>query len=150
MISALHPIPNDIFRDMILPYTYCPQPAALLADLLSYHQTMSHLKTLYCIRFPTVSTTPSEDSDLAWLSNDICRFLNNDQPTMFGYVEFYRDVFRRLYMNHANDTSASPHLDSFGTVVFSDIKVSIGLLLPAERLRLESYLGERGSNGLTY
>ena len=70
----LRRIPRDVFRDRILPYTYRPQPTALRDDRLSYHGTMAKVKTLYGKRFPTGPATPAEDSDLAWLSNDICRF----------------------------------------------------------------------------
>jgi len=83
-----------------------------------------------------------DDSYHAWLSNDICRFLNDDQPTMYGYVAFYRVIFRRLYMNHTKDLQMIRPPAEFGDDgdMFSDIKVSIGLLNPTERLRLERFL----------
>lgn len=136
----MHQLTSDLFRDRILPFTYCPQPAALCEDLRSYHQTTSHVKALYGTRFPTVSTTPADESDLAWLSNDICRFLNDDRPTMLGYVEFYKKVFRRLYMNRNQRLSAVRIPSLLGEEYFQDIKVSIGLLLPAERQRLIRFL----------
>ena len=142
MASPLHHwLPSAVVRDRVLPFTYCPQPAALCEDLRSYHRTTSHVKTLYGTRFPTVAATAEEESDLAWLSNDICRFLNNDQPTMLGYVAFYRGVFQRLYMNHIKDLSAVRGPPLCGADNFNDIKVSIGLLLPKERQRLETFLG---------
>ena len=133
-------IPSDVFRDGILPYTYRPQPAALRDDLLSYHRTTAKVKTLYGKRFPTGPATAPEDSDLAWLSNDICRFLNDDQPTMLGYVEFYKKVFQRLLVNRSKPLSAVSLPPLLANDDFSDIKVSIGLLLPAERARLEKFV----------
>ena len=134
-------LPNDILRDCVLPYSYRPQPAELLTDLLSYHRTLATVKALYRERFPTEPSTAAEDSDLAWLSNDICRFLNNDQPTMFGYVAFYKEVFQRLYMNRAK-ALADVHVPClYGDEHFHDITVSIGLLRPDERQQLEAFLG---------
>ena len=136
----LRRIPRDVFRDRILPYTYRPQPTALRDDLLSYHGTMAKVKNLYGKRFPTGPATPAEDSDMAWLSNDVCRFLNDDQPTMLGYVEFYRKVFQRRYLNRSKCLSAV-ELPCLLDLSFNDINVSIGLLRPAERQQLEAFLG---------
>ena len=138
MTFPIQKIPIDIFRDMILPYTYTPQPPALLSDLRSYCQTMVRLKALYIRRWPP-NTRGSAAQE--WLSNDITRFLNNDQPTMLGYVGFYKEVFQRLYMNHEISLQNVRLPCLVGDETFSDIKVSVGLLLPDERVRLESFLG---------
>jgi hypothetical protein len=139
MMLLCRRIPVDLFRDHILPYINRPQPIALRDDLLSYHRTMALFKALYSERFPTGPATDVGSSDLAWLSNDICRFLNNDQPTMFGHVEFYKKVFRRLYMNRFQNRVdvRVPSCDEH----FNDIKVSVGLLLPDERQQLLAFLG---------
>jgi hypothetical protein len=138
--SPLRLLPVDLFRDRILPYTYRTQPTALQQDLFSYHRTIAHVKTIYGTRYPTTETTLEDESDMAWLSNDICRFLNNDQPTMLGYVEFYRAVFQRLYMNHKKEFPDVRLPPPIGDVHFNDIKVSIGLMLPLERQQLERFL----------
>ena len=134
-----------ILRDRILPYTYRPQPAALRDDLLSYHRTVATVKAVYRDRFPTEPSTPAWQTPPAWLSNDICRFLNNDQPTMLGYVEFYKRVFQRQYLNRSRSLSAvclSPGSSSpMETLMIRVINVSIGLLLPGERWLLEVFLG---------
>lgn len=134
-------IPKDIFRDNILPFTYCIQPINLRQDILSYHKTIQNVKEIYQQKFPTTIDTPSEDSDLAWLSNDISRFLNNDQPTMYGIVDFYRIVFQRLYSNQKKSLEAIT-VPSCMEDNFNDIKVSISLLNPEERLKLEKFLEE--------
>ena len=139
--SPLRLLPVDLFRDRILPYTYRPQPTALQQDLFSYHRTIAHVKTIYGTLYPTVRTTPEQESDMAWLSNDITRFLNNNQPTMLGYSQFYRVVFQRLYMNHMKNLPNVCLPPPLGAVHFNDIKVSIGLMLPLERQQLERFLG---------
>lgn len=130
-------MPRDLWRDHILPFAFNVQPRELLADLLSYHSTMARVQRVYRILYPTTPETPDEDSDRAWLSNDICRFLNDDQPTMLGYVQFYRDVFTRLFMNHRAGPLRAP---SFLSDNFTEIKVAIALLQPHERARLEAFL----------
>lgn len=131
------PMPRDLWRDHILPFAYNVQPRELLADLLSYHSTMVRVRQVYQTLYPTTPETPNEESDRAWLSNDICRFLNDDQPTMLGYVPFYRDVFARLFMNHRTGSLRAP---SFLSDNFAEIKVAIALLQPHERARLETFL----------
>lgn len=140
MTSIFHIIPNDIFRDKILPYTYLVQPYTLLEDIRSYHTTNLRIRDLYAKRFPADRTSiPNYESDHAWLSNDINRFLNQDIPLMYGFVQFYKDVFRRLYMNRF---SSPPNLpDIFSDEYFTDIKVSLALLVPSERKQLETFLG---------
>ncbi len=139
-MSWLDKLPSGIFRDMIIPYTYTPQPQELLDDIRSYYLTMSRIHTEYKKRFPE----PDERS-LEWLSNDITRFLNNDTPIMFGFSDFHRIVFRRLYINH--DSRIPALCESF-----TDIKVSIGLLRPDERVQLETFLEGHGSGryGILY
>lgn len=140
-VSMLRRIPPDIVRDRILPYLYRPQPNALRDDLRSYHHTMRAVHALYAERFPTGPNTSSDDSDRAWLSNDISRFLNNDRPIMLGYVDFYRRVFQRLFRNQARPPR-NVCLPALFNDDASDIKVSIGLLLPSERDQLQAFLAE--------
>ena len=132
-MSLLDKLPSGIFRDMIAPYTYSPQSPELLDDIRSYYLTMSRIHSEYKKRFPV----PDEIS-LEWLSNDITRFLNNDTPLIFGFSDFHRIVFRRLYINR--DSRIPALCESF-----TDIKVSIGLLRSDERIQLETFLERKGS-----
>lgn len=136
----LHQIPNEIIQDMIIPFTYHIQSEVLLEDIRSYYTTMEEAATIYSARYPYDTTASEDDGDRAWLSNDICRFLNNDQPTMNGYVPFYISVYKRLYMNLSKDSVNVNIPSSICEVGFNDIKVAIGLLLPEERVRLNVFL----------
>jgi hypothetical protein len=136
----LNRIPTEIVRNYIIPYTYSPQPANLCTDIRSYYGTVSSLKLFYSTKFPTLPTTDPDESDMAWLSNDIVRFLNRDRPTMFGIANYYKEVFRRIYLNHNKDLSSVTIPPIIGYDNFVDIKISIGLLLPSERHQLEDFL----------
>ena len=140
-MAELSLIPTEVVQNYIIPYTYCPQPDNLCTDIRSYHKTIFNLKQFYSTIFPTLPTTPPEDSDMAWLSNDITRFLNRDNPTMFGIDKYYKEVFQRIYLNHKKDLPSVIIPSIIGSDNFTDIKVSIGLLLPSERLNLETFLG---------
>ena len=136
---SMNSIPTEIVRNYILPFTYCIQPIQLREDILSYHKTIQNVKDIYHQKFPPEIYTLEEESDLAWLSNDICRFLNNEQPMMYGIVDFYKTVFQRLYRNQKKSLKEVIIPYSMEDN-FNDIKVSIGLLTPEERLKLEKFL----------
>ena len=130
-------IPLDVIRDEILPFTYRPQPPALLDDVRSYYDTITHVHKLYCARW-------SNYDWMDWLSNDVCRFMNNYEPTMMGIVEFYRMVYIRLYMNQSK-MLRDVNVPCSICENCSDIKVSIGLLNPVERIRLVEFIDSVGN-----
>ena len=133
-------IPEDVFRDKILPYTYCPQPIKLLDDIRSYYDTINNARNIYSKAYPTSSVTPEEETDTAWLSNDITRFLNNDQPTMLGYTTFHLQVYQRMYMNNSKDSNTIVSNIRFYELDPRHIKISVGLLSTLERHNLEVFL----------
>ena len=123
-------LPTDIIRDRILPLTYQPQPDALLHDIRSYYDTIHYAYDIY----------KNVDDAVDWLSNDICRFMNDDQPTMYGIVDFYKKVYKRMYMNQ---TSRLPDINIIGLEDNEDcrnINMSIGLLTQVERCLLILFL----------
>jgi hypothetical protein len=139
MEKYLAMMPRDIVRDKIIPMTYCPQPTKLLKDISSYYETMSRVQALYREKWPP-DIFVGEESYLAWLSNDICRFLNEDRPTCEGIIASYKKVFRRLYMNRNKEIRAITIPDMLSED-FHDIKVAVGLMLVPERRKLEIFLG---------
>jgi len=135
-ILNMHTLPPAIIRDFIIPYTYCPMSPELKKDLLSYHKTIANIKRQYALIWPR----SSGECYLSWLSNDISRYLNNDHALMFGYREFYKKVFKRMYMNKDKPLRAVRVPCLFGEENFSDIKTSVGLLTPKERHNLQSFM----------
>lgn len=136
-MSLFYHIPSDIMRDHIMPFTYRPQSINLLEDILSYHKIILNVKAIYKARW---ASSAEEDSDLAWLSNDITRFLNNDQATMMGICDFYKSVFRRLYVQQNKTLTNVTIPPTMGCSNFQDINISIGLLSILERADLERFL----------
>ena len=132
-------LPFDIVRDNIIPFTYSPQPADLLRDINSYNTTMMQIKELYCRKFSEYNID-DDDGPLSWLSNDICRFMNNDIPTMHGIIDSYKKTFQRLYVNNSKNLSEII-VPSMMCNSFSDIKVTVGLLTIEERTKLKVFLG---------
>ena len=135
----LKKIPDDIIREYIIPYIYNPQSPELCADINSFYNTYNNICNNYELVYGL-------EEDKYWLSNDICRFLNNDFPTMYGYKVFYINLYRRFYMNHGKscDTiiKSIQKIDNyrFDDSITNDIKMHICLLIPKERLRLEKFL----------
>ena len=100
------------------------------------------------INFPTESDkNPKIDSDL---KNQILGFnvkdsMDSDKdsescPEEYTIDNYYKEVFRRIYINHNKDLSSVTIPPIIGYANFVDIKISIGLLLPSERLQLENFL----------
>jgi hypothetical protein len=132
----LESIPIDIIREYIIPYTYRPQSKELCEDVRSYTETRKYLLDMYSKEYENIN------EDKEWLSNDISRFMNQDQPTMFGFVDFYIQFFKRLYM--LRNMSREKIISFFNSSEFymfpSDINRNIGLMLPFEREDLKMFL----------
>jgi hypothetical protein len=94
--KLIHKIPSDVIRENILPYTYKPQPKELCEDIQSFFYTRNVLYYIYQCRYGD----NEYESEIAWLENDIIRFMNDDIATMFGYSENHINKFRRLYIFH--------------------------------------------------
>ena len=142
MDTLIQSLPRETQLE-ILSYTYQPQTPALCSDIQSYHRVHDTIQNYYDTKHPTTPETPEEYSSTAWLSNNICRFLNNDLPTLGGFEPFYLDTFRRLFMNRdASDQEMRDYVVKIGMSIFpQDIKISLALLTPHERQQLIAFLG---------
>ena len=128
-------LPDELIRECVLPYSYSPQPPELCADIRSFHNTYTNMCEIYDLAYPV------DDESKEWLSNDIVRYLNGDVGTMYGYEDFYINVYRRIYMNrqkHADNIIKC--IKKMEDAYQIDIKIHIALLTPQERLHLEDFL----------
>jgi len=83
-------LPQDIIREHIIPYTYCPQPRDICDDIVDYKETKDALVCIYKGRHRMYY--------LEWLCNDIERFMNNDTPFFYmGVSNFFVSKFRQYY-----------------------------------------------------
>lgn len=129
-------IPQDIMRECILPYTYNPQPSELCEDIRDYFESSNQMFDLYL----ETHRTPQDARD--WLSNDICRFMNQDQATMWGYTDFFIQFYRRVYlMRDADRAQIAAFIERTLNFPFPiDINRHIAMMTPPERKQLWSYL----------
>jgi hypothetical protein len=94
--KLIQKIPSEVLRENILPYTYLTQSKELCEDIQSFFYTRNVLYYMYECRYGD----NEYESEIAWLENDIIRFMNDDIATMFGYSENHINKFRRLYIFH--------------------------------------------------
>jgi len=118
-------IPFDIIREHIAPYTYLKQPACLLRDIESYVDIRERLLDLYSSMYPNINKYHD------WLSNDICRFFNENIPINHGYTNNNLRKWRRLFVFH--DKSDHVIIDYLSRYSSREFRVYLGILTPFER-----------------
>jgi len=120
-------LPKDL-QLRILPYTYRVQPPSLLRDIESYKETKDKLLVVYHDYWN------SEDRD--WLINDMFAYANHYKATMYGYVDHFYSIFKRIpklqtmdaidrYVNHLEEKD-----------VKTQINIVLGLFTVYERTDL--------------
>jgi len=138
-IQSVQNLPDDIIREYIIPYTYELQTSELCIDIQNFHYTKHTLFELYNSRYPEPDSEQYE-----WLSNDITRFLNEDQGTIHGIVPFYRRVVSRLFsMRFKSNMELEyfiQHMELNDVSLIRDIMMKIGILLPVERIKLLAFI----------
>lgn len=143
--TNMEALPIEIIRECIMPFTYCPQPIRLCDDIKSYKKCKTYLQDVYNIIYED-SENPEEPSD--WMANDICRFLNLDNATMYGFVNFYLEVMRRSFLLH---DKTDEYISAFerkisGTIPSGrEINTKLGLLSCTERTHLLHFVNHINS-----
>jgi hypothetical protein len=129
-------LPLEIITQEIIPFTYKTQPNELLYDIESFHETNEYLHSLYQNKY--------EDDYLAWLDNDVARFMNNNVPTMYGITDENIEKMKRLYSFHDKSNGYIIQYIQFEMHLNYSEKMSIHLSLaclrPLERIRLLSFI----------
>jgi len=88
-------LPDNI-KDLILSYHACPQPSLLLIDIRNFMETKKHLERIYYHYFRHYMRDMNKPlEDKYWIINDIGRFLNQNVPTMYYYLDSYYEVLER-------------------------------------------------------
>ena len=137
---SLQKLPDDIIYECILPYTYELQSPELCEDIQDFYYTKNILFDLYYTRYPY---------DMAdqynWLSNDITRFLNDDQGTMYDIVPFFCQAVSRQYLMRFKSKMDIQRLIQIRELsnlpkISRDIWMKLAILLPAERTKLIHFI----------
>lgn len=94
-------LPIDIINH-IIPYTYSIQPRELLEDIRSYSDTKESIENIYYDLWFKDDLWFEEDGDeivdKCWLINDLFAFANDYNPTIFGFVDSFYNIFSRNIM----------------------------------------------------
>lgn len=129
-------LPLEIITQEIIPFTYKTQPNELLYDIESFHETNEYLRSLYQNKY--------DDDYLAWLDNDVARFMNNNVPTMYGITDENIEKMKRLYSFRDKSNGYIIQYIQFEMHLNYSEKMSIHLSLaclrPSERIRLLSFI----------
>ena len=132
--SLFNKLPLEIILTNIIPYTYTPQSKELINDIHSFNKTKQYLKEVYYVRWK--DTFEYEiDADLNWLDNDIHRFFNEDQATMFGYKNKCIIKYKRLFCLQNKQLETTIKYISKRRKPIQNINIQLGLLNPEERIR---------------
>jgi len=94
MKNFIQRLPTDIIL-RIIPYTYNIQNKDLLKDIIHYKESRTLLLELYHNYWIVEAQMQDQEEDINWLINDIIAYANNDNATMFGYVDNYYTIFKR-------------------------------------------------------
>ena len=131
-MEIIQKLPEDIQR-YIIPFTYNTQSKALLRDIIDYQKTLDHVLRVY------KSSWNIDEETRDWIINDIFAWLNENVPTMNGYVPTFYDVWARfapfqpykpshsvmnLYLRFLEKKSST-----------TQIRIFWGLMTPFERKR---------------
>ena len=97
LIQDLHykkGLPMELIQ-IILRYTYCPQPQFLLDDIISFTRILPIIIKSYYIYWNVLEP----DQYINWLENDIVRYANSGRPTNLGPHPKMQDILGRSFMH---------------------------------------------------
>jgi hypothetical protein len=88
----MNKLPTDILN-RIITYTYTPQNKNLLEDIRDYYESKAYILSRYSKKTPF-----NDDSNMEWIINDIFRFANEWQPSIFGYKNKFVTIWKRHFL----------------------------------------------------
>lgn len=130
-------IPEDIIREHILPYTYNIQSPILCSDIQNFIETKYFLINHYRSIYPS-----NKCVSLNWLINDITRFMNGGEGTMFFIKDNHIQIYKRLFMMKEKlkqEVIYYIHMSHKSPIKY-DMNTRLGLLVPTEREELKTFV----------
>ena len=125
-------LPIDIVR-RIIPYTYQIQEKPLLNDITHFTEAKHQLYQVYYNYWTIEMQSPDASEYTYWLINDIVRYANQCNPTMYGYVDSFYNIFKRHISLQTNE-QVDQYVDKVEEkTVSTQINIFLGLLTIPER-----------------
>jgi len=126
-------LPQDIIN-IIISYTYTPQPVEIIKDIHSYFESKKIIKNIFYDRFQHLFLY-EKDADFNWLVSDIICFMNQNRASYYKYVDQLYNIFRRIYRLKDMDDSTLKKIvnKSQRKNVHYQFHIYWGLLTPNER-----------------
>jgi hypothetical protein len=117
----------------IIPYTYNVQQKTLLNDIENFTKVKTFLSNSYH-KYWIIDRESSDQEDKNWLVNDIFRYANNYNSTLYhGYVDKFYNIFKRNICLQTNE-DVDRYVDKLEEKdVTTQINVLLGLLNVEER-----------------
>jgi hypothetical protein len=131
MNELIDKLPMDIIHH-IIPYTYNFQKKDLLDDIKNYTESKTILSNYY-YNYWIIFIQSQEPQDKYWLVNDLFAYANNYNPSMYGYVEEFYNIFKRNTFLQSNQDIDRYILNLEKKDVTSQINVFLGMLTPNQR-----------------
>lgn len=121
----IYKLPREII-DIIISYTYNPQPAELLEDIRHFNCSRELIYSLFIHNYHS-----SQYKYL--LSHDLVYFVNGKNIIDIGYAESFFDFFTRHVLINSIEQVEPYFLQIESIPVESEINIIWGLLTPQER-----------------
>jgi hypothetical protein len=131
MRELIDKLPLDLVLH-IIPYTYCLQNKTLLHDIKNYAESKKILSNYY-YNYWIIFIQSQEPQDKYWLVNDLFAYANNYNPSMYGYVEQFYNIFKRNTFLQTNQDIDRYILNLEKKDATRQINVFLGMLTPNQR-----------------
>ena len=131
MMELIQKLPFDVIINHIIPFTYSTQSKELIYDIKSFFLSKKSLGTIYYgLWFDDID----EASDKEWLINDLFAFANEYNPTIFGYVDSFYEIFSRHVILKNDKLKISEFIIRLeNEKIEKQINIFLGLFTPEER-----------------
>ena len=130
-------LPIDIVL-RIIPYTYNLQDKKLMNDIINNYENKITIFKLYHENY----FDPTEDiiEEKYWIINNLSFFSNNYQGSMYGYVDKFYNIFKRLFILKTEQDIDNYILLLYKKNINSQINIFIGLLNDKERQEFINFI----------
>jgi hypothetical protein len=128
MTEIIRRLPADLIN-IIISYTYTPQPIEIRKDIRSYFETKKTIRNIFYERYEYMLVF-ERDADLNWLVCDLLCFMNRSRN------RFYKQetsLFYEIYKKNAPIKKISN--PTYNRELHTEFGVYWALLTPEERIR---------------